>query len=300
MALKLEKFRVQRTGQGEKKRRNKEGSKTKKQNDNNKSQRRKHNTDDNKDENRDPASSSKGKITEEKLRQTVAESIMMNGHGSAKKSVKSNLSFVESDDGTQDASQGKSRQGSYTMPEKKKGPGKNSAMNVERLLKAATANHALLANLKNSQDPADRKAAEEAKWDKIERKAAGERVPEPKHLKAKLKMLQKKKEKSKKEWAARIQSVEKDKEERYDKRDANIKKKRDQRIETKLKRKGIVLPEDPEAKRAKKLERGGRKRSGFEGRHSGFLNDDGNDDDRKKAKKGKKLNTALVFLISSR
>mmetsp|Transcript_21437 Transcript_21437/g.42067 ORF Transcript_21437/g.42067 Transcript_21437/m.42067 type:complete len:469 (+) Transcript_21437:156-1562(+) len=140
-------------------------------------------------------------------------------------------------------------------------------LDVKRMLKQAEENKALLDELKSSTNLEDRERAKDQLWDKIEQKARGEAVAEPKHLRKIAKRLEKKKQKSSEEWAKRKQQVEDSKKERLDKRDANIAQARQRKVENKLRRKGVVL-ETNEEKPGRS-----RNRAGFEGRHAGFIND---------------------------
>mmetsp|Transcript_3955 Transcript_3955/g.6947 ORF Transcript_3955/g.6947 Transcript_3955/m.6947 type:complete len:497 (-) Transcript_3955:116-1606(-) len=156
--------------------------------------------------------------------------------------------------------------------------GKNNILNVKKLLRQAEENKAVIEELKNSALPEERQLAQDKSWDVIERKALGERVPEPKHLKKQIKRIERKKQKSTEQWDARLKAQKDDKSERISKRQANIDKAQKDRVAAKLKKKGIVL-EDPEKVKTR------RQRPGFEGQHSGFIND--KDDDGKGNKGGK-------------
>ena len=154
-----------------------------------------------------------------------------------------------------------------------KGPGKNNLLNVKKMLRKAEENKALLEELKQSVDPADRARAEEIAWDRVERKALGERVAEPKHIKKHIKRIERKKQKSAEEWASRKASEEDDKKERIERRDGNIAKQKQERTNNKLKRKGIaVAPADAVDEHGQPVEKRKRRRPGFEGQHAGFLN----------------------------
>jgi hypothetical protein len=154
-----------------------------------------------------------------------------------------------------------------------KGPGKNNLLNVKKMLKKAEENKALLEELKQSVDPADRARAEEIGWDRVERKALGERVADPKHIKKHIKRIERKKQKSAEEWASRKASEEDDKKERIERRDGNIAKQKQERTNNKLKRKGIaVAPADAVDEHGQPVEKRKRRRPGFEGQHAGFLN----------------------------
>uniref|UniRef100_A0A7S2R7N3 Ribosomal RNA-processing protein 14/surfeit locus protein 6 C-terminal domain-containing protein n=1 Tax=Mucochytrium quahogii TaxID=96639 RepID=A0A7S2R7N3_9STRA len=195
---------------------------------------------------------------EKMLREKVAASITSGGSDGI------NLSFgglVGTDEGAKEAE---------TDPKKKK-LGKRNLLNVKRMLKKAEENKALLDELKNSANLEDRKIAEEKQWDTIEQKARGEKVENPKSLRKVVKQIEKKKKKSAQAWDSRKTQEEEAKTAKYDKRDANIEKQQKKRVETKLRRKGIIL--EPEAGDEPKEKRK-RKRPGFEGKHSGFLNNE--------------------------
>ena len=113
---------------------------------------------------------------------------------------------------------------------------------------------------------AERMAAEK-KWDVMERRAQGEKViDDAKVIKKKLRHLESKKKKSAKAWADRKATQKAAFRDRYDKRDANIEAKRKQRVNKRLKRKGINVPQEPGAKKSKRM------RAGFEGRRSRSVN----------------------------
>ena len=77
----------------------------------------------------------------------------------------------------------------------------HSIINVKKLIKQAEHGQARVQALKNQGKD---EIVKEEKWDTLERKAAGEKVrDDPKLLKKALKRLEKKKEKSSKEWHAR-------------------------------------------------------------------------------------------------
>jgi hypothetical protein len=198
--------------------------------------------------------------SENLLRRTAADSIL-----NSRKGIVSNVSFASKENKV-----ASSRHGSYTKPEKK-ALGKNNLLNIKQLLKKAEENKSLIDELKRSADPANHEKAEQAEWDKLERKALGERVPEPKHIRKKVIGLEKKKEKAAQQWAARTKLAGEEKQGRLDKREANLKKRQGDRVTSKLKRKGIVLPKD--SKDEKENQKVGRKRAGLEGRRSSYLNE---------------------------
>ena len=106
------------------------------------------------------------------------------------------------------------------------------------------------------------------KSDVMERRAQGEKVidDDAKVIKKKLRHLESKKKKSAKAWADRKATQKAAFRDRYDKRDANIEAKRKQRVNKRLKRKGINVPQEPGAKKSKRM------RAGFEGRRSRSVN----------------------------
>jgi len=157
----------------------------------------------------------------------------------------------------------------------KKGPGKRNILNVKKMLEKAEENRAFLQELKTSSRPEDRDKFTEKVWNTMEQKVLGEKFPDPKLLKKTVKRIETQKNKSALKWASRLETEQKEKSDALDKRQTNIDQASKKKIANKLKRKGIVLEEaksniDPETGEKRR-----RKRPGFEGKHSGFLNDDG-------------------------
>jgi len=143
---------------------------------------------------------------------------------------------------------------------------RKNLLNVKKMLKKAEENKAFYEELKRSTNFEDQKKAKDQMWEKIEKKTKGEAVdPDPKHIKKVLKKIEKKKSKSTKAWETRKMQQEEEKHARLEKRDENIAKLQKKRVEKRLKRKGIVLENDSQVSARKK-------RAGFEGKVSGFLN----------------------------
>ena len=153
------------------------------------------------------------------------------------------------------------------VPKKKEKGGK--ILRVEKLLQRVRADKDKIRTLKEEGNvTAAEKLAADKKWDVMERRAAGEKViDEPKVIKKKLRQLEKKRKQSAKMWSDRKAATKAAKKDRIAKREANIESKRQQRVNKKLKRKGIKIPNDKQpAKKSRK------QRAGFEGRRSSNVN----------------------------
>jgi len=113
-----------------------------------------------------------------------------------------------------------------------------------------------------------KKKAEEYQWSKLMKKAQGEKVRDnPNQIAKKLKKVKKQKQKSTKEWEKRTEQTEKAKEQRQKQRQSNIQAKIDRKKSANL-RKTIGAPKSKGSKGKGHKKR----RPGFEGKKSGFIN----------------------------
>jgi len=170
--------------------------------------------------------------------------------------------------------------------------GKRNILNVRKMLEVAEKNKDRIEQLRKSKNPEDRKKADEEKWDNLEKLAAGEKTENmnPKRLKKHLKRLEREKRKKQEAWKARAEATKSANDETYRKKMSNIKAHAQNKIERKLKKKGIVIESNasttngvsveegkPREKRKRKWlkmqqEQQQKQRPGFEGKHVGVLN----------------------------
>jgi len=129
---------------------------------------------------------------------------------------------------------------------------------------------------KRLQDKSEQgqKEAEQYKWERMMKKAQGEKIRDnPILISRKMKNIKKKKQQSAIKWEKRIDQVEKDKDIRQKKKQANIKAKMDRKKMSSL-RKTIGAPKIKTPKKGKPSSKkpNSNRRPGFEGKKGSFIN----------------------------
>ncbi|ELT96262.1 hypothetical protein CAPTEDRAFT_226563 [Capitella teleta] len=126
---------------------------------------------------------------------------------------------------------------------KKKG---DSGKNYKKMLETVTKQKEKLTKLKEVNPEGAKAVAEKAKWMAALQRSEGLKVrDDPEKLKKAIKRKEKKKEKSKKNWADRKEGIDKKLKDRLDKRDANIDKRKQSNKDNKIKKltkRGRIVP----------------------------------------------------------
>ena len=118
--------------------------------------------------------------------------------------------------------------------------------NFKALLEKVQKDKEKVEKLKETDSEAAKKLKDKQAWQNMLQKAEGVKVKDnPELIKKAMKKKEKRKDKSKRDWKERDEKVDAKQKQRQDKRTANIKKKKEGRLNkkiTKAKKKGRVIP----------------------------------------------------------